>query len=196
MSRALDEVAAELEAAGFTPARNHASLTVLAESLSSDEPILDAMWGRRWFPDTMSAFGAWLIVSTNHVVPLAISNGGWFSKPSRRAMARIPYADILEVRAEYTSGEGQWQGMRANTLTLRTVSDSEHLNVPTDWTRDEYFRAFIDRLRERCRVKSAPPPGSNQQPFSAEIKLLTDLKAAGQLTDAEVADAIRKLMAK
>lgn len=194
-TRNIDEVAAELQDAGFNPARNHASLTVLADRLNPDELILDAMWGRRWFPDTMSAFGAWLIVSTDHVIAMAISSGGWFSNPSSRAEARIPYSDIREVRAEYTSGQGQWQGMRANNLTIRTMSGSEHLNVPIDWTTDERFRAFVGGLRERCRPKSAPQTGANQRSFAAELKLLIDLRATDQLTDEEVAQAIRKLMA-
>lgn len=192
MARPRDEIAKELRDLGF--GINDASLRALAERLTLDEPIHDALGGRRWFPETMSGFSAWLLVSTHHVIAIAISSGGWFSQPSVRALARIRFADILEIRTEYTSGDGQWQGMPATNLTVRTLADSEHLNVPTSWTPEQEVLSFVDRLRERCRPSPAPVDSNLVRSFADEVRLISELKAAGHLSSEEAASAIRKLI--
>jgi hypothetical protein len=193
MSRPEDEVKDELIKIGYTP--DAKSLRVLAQRLAATDCIVDTLKGRARL-ESCAPYEAWLLVMPERMLYIAIDSGGWFSEPSARYASVIEFSDVLEIRFDFNNGQRRWDGTPNHDVIVKTGSMTHRLEVPTAWASEEAVRAFAERLRERCRVESAPALGSEHLSFAAEMKLLADLRAGGHLTNEKAAEAIRKLTSK
>lgn len=192
MPRNSVDVAKELQAVGSTASEKN--LLIIAEQLDEGECISEGVVGLRWFPDSGSNLATWLLMTSEHLICISVDGGGWFSKPSARKVSRFPYSDIREVSSEYTNGKEMVHQQAAHNVILRTRAVEEQISVPIKWCPEANVRRFMESVRQRYQ-RSGKPTNAGRKPFSEELRLLSDFKASGQLSDEEVAQAIRKLMA-
>lgn len=193
VSRLGSEVSAEISALGMQVGKVQAEL--LAEHLDAAEPVLHALRGRRWFGETFSEFESWWIVTSTRVLAFAIQEGGIFSRARIRAVSTLPFSDILEVHSEYTSGAGKMGGRPGHELMIRTIATSESLDVPLPQASIETVKQFVGALRSCWRLAAQPGAVSGRS-FPEQLKLLSDLKRSGHLSDADIAQVIRRLMSE